>query len=206
MQRRQWPVGLLLATGLVLAGCGSDTADEPTGGPSSGAATSVPTTRTLDGGAELDDQTTTWFATFCSGVSEFQTALGSMNADTPAEAGQGMAQTGQQLTELGERLADTPPPTFDGGADYAAQTATGFQELGPALTRLGQQAGELDPDDEAAAQAWAAQVDRELTPLASSMQGLDGIDMAPDTEQALLRIPECAALSNAADPRTAPTS
>ncbi len=222
MNRRTTGLSVALAAGLLLAGCSSGSTD--TAGSSSAAvttaassSTSAPSTTpsttpskstsaatasatpstagsTLtagDGSGELDEQTTTWFSTFCSGL----TGLTDLQSISSAQqASQVLQRVGTQMTDTGQKLATLGPPTFTAGDQMAASSIESLNQIGPAFVSFGERAATIQENDMAATQQFATDFQTQLAPL----QNLTKIKLDPQTQQAVMAIPECTQVMGAA--------
>ncbi len=225
MKRPTTALAVVLAAGLMLAGCssgGTDTASsassvassasssettssatssssssaEPT---ASATATAAPTLTAGDGSGELDAQTTTWFSTFCTGlagVADLRTI------SSAQQASQVLQRVGTDMTTTASQLAALAPPTFTGGDGLAESAINSFNQIGPAFVSFGQRAGTIEDNDEAATQQFAADFQAQLAPLAS----LTKIQLDPATQQAVSAIPECNQVMNAVGGSGAPAT
>lgn len=215
MNRRTTGLSVAMAAGLLLAGCSSGSTD--TAGSSSAAvataassstsasskstsapapASAAPSTAgsTLtagDGSGELDEQTTTWFSTFCSGL----TGLTDLQSISSAQqASQVLQRVGTQMTDTGQKLATLGPPTFTAGDQMAASSIESLNQIGPAFVSFGERAATIQENDMAATQQFATDFQTQLAPL----QNLTKIKLDPQTQQAVMAIPECTQVMGAA--------
>ncbi len=147
--------------------------------------------------AQLDAQTTTWFETFCGGVSPIvQEAQGINSSGDPAAAQQAgvtlFQKMGAAFTDTSAKLAATPPPTFDGGADVAAKLAAGLSESGSTVSAFATKFAAINPSDTAAMQQATADLTTQLTEAFKPVQSLSELD--PSIGAAAQQIPACQAL------------
>ncbi|WP_206426007.1 hypothetical protein [Nakamurella antarctica] len=93
-------------------------------------------------GAPLDEATTTWFATFCTGITPLASVgLLAAKAD-PADQAANKAlagpigEAGVAMSNAATTLASAPVPTFDGGDKFASSVVPKIQKLGAAFTTI----------------------------------------------------------------------
>lgn len=229
VKRPTTALAVVLAAGLMLAGCSSGSTDtasstssvassasssaasaetttSATSSSSSSAepmdsagATAAPTLTAGDGSGELDAQTTTWFSTFCTGLAGVADL---QTISSAQQASQVLQRVGTDMTNTASQLAALAPPTFSGGDGLAASAVNSFNQIGPAFVSFGQRAGTIGENDEAATQQFAADFQAQLAPLAS----LTKIQLDPATQQAVSAIPECNQVMNAVGGSGAPAT
>ena len=92
----------------------------------------------------LDEQTTTWFATFCTGFTGLRDSFASVQSDLAGATGttpqETQAAVAAVITDLGTKLqglaTDTealPPPTIENGQQMATAAVDGFNDIGAAM-------------------------------------------------------------------------
>lgn len=203
--KRSVVTSVMAAGVLLVAGCSSTNS----GGTSSTAAATTSASSSAEsaeasasGGAaaaELDAQSTTWFETLCGGVAPVaelaQTADTSGLSDAAAQQKgvELITEFGTALSDTGAALADTPPPTFDGGEDFASTMSDGLTESGTQMAALAESFGAIDPADTAALQAAVTALPDDLATAVAPLSALGDID--PAISAAAQEIPACAALN-----------
>jgi hypothetical protein len=210
VNRSSW-ISVLAAGGLLVAGCSSSsgtaapaTTSSPSASSSSSSASSSSSSKssatssaddssTAASAAELDDATTTWFTTFCTGLTDVgQYASPDTSGQTVSEAQSTVvtAYTGISAgaAKLAGDLQATPPPTIEGGDQVAASFVTGFQSLADIYGRGAQTISALTPSTEADLKTAIDAIEEE----AKGAQPESTPDLDPGVEAAVEQIPACA--------------
>lgn len=190
----------VVAAGLfVVAGCsssGSSTSSSTVASTTTAASTSAGSS--ANGGAapaELDAQSTTWFETLCSGVAPVaelaKTADTSGLSDAAAQQKgvELITQFGAALSDTGATLADTPPPTFDGGEEFATTMSNGLTESGSQMADLAKSFGSIDPTDTAALEEAVASLPDDLSAAVAPLSAIGDLDAG--VSAAAQEIPSC---------------
>lgn len=166
-------------------------------GSSTGASPSLPiegpTATTTVGGdtTTLDEQSTAWFDTACSGLAPLtQLGQSASQVSDPTQLGSILTQLGGAMTTTASSLGSLPPPTFEGGDALAEQTTAALGKFGPSLSALGAKAATLSPTDTAGGQQFLG----ELQSTFSELPGLLAFDVTPDLQKAIAAVPSCTAL------------
>ncbi len=208
---------------LTLTACGGGT-DEATSSSSTTpvtAATSAtgaaPTADTSSAGTDgsagavtLDEQSTTWFATFCTGFTGLEDSFSSIESDLADATGTTVAEKqaavagvisdlGTQLKGVATEAGSVPPPTIENGTEMAAAAVDGFNQIGDAMIAAADEFAQAPVTDEATLKAAATQLQTSLQQTAGEAQtAFSAIDMKeqPGLEEAVSAIPECAALNS----------
>lgn len=139
----------------------------------------------------VDEQTATWFDTFCTGVA----ALGDLGPDGGATTAQQAAvqfrTIGETFTTTAEKLSALPPPTIDGGEEVARQLVTNMQKGGPVFTEYGRKLALLDPDDRAARDKFQAEFQAAVANL-----DITNFTPPPAAKAAVRAVPSCRVLGS----------
>ena len=211
MKRASIVAGIVAAT-VLLAACSSssDTAGSSTAAATSAASssptsstaaasslsatsTSAPSSSAITIGGdttELDEQTATWFDTFCTGMAPLgELQSGASTITSVQQLSEQMTSIGTALTDTGAKLAALPPPTFEGGDQVAQQLQANMQQGGPVFTDYGQKALQLDPNDQAAGNQFLADFQAATADL-----GIANFEPTPAVRQAVRAVPECQTL------------
>lgn len=198
------------AAAILVAGCGSDagsaaTTSAATTSTSSSMASStssatekstvispsVTATTTVGGGAtSLDAQSTAWFETLCTGVAPLADLPAKMSSvSSGQELGTAMTTVGTAFTDTAGKLADQPPPTFEGGQDLAANTQTAMQSFGQTFQDFAARASQLQDGDSAGQQKFLSDFQA-----AMSQSPIAKMELTPDVQESVKQIPACRAL------------
>jgi hypothetical protein len=104
---------------------------------------------------------------------------------------------GDAFTNTASKLSSTPPPTFDKGPELASKFIQAMSKAGPALKDAAGKISSADVTDGASLQQAMQQASGALS---QSMDGLDlmgGYELDQKTQDAIEKLPECKALSDA---------
>ena len=145
--------------------------------------------------AELDEATTTWFTTFCTGLADIgQYAQPDTAGQTLTEAQSTVvtAYTGLSASaaKAAGALQGTQPPTITDGDGLAAGFVTAFQNLADVYGRGAQTVAALTPSTEADLKSAIDDVEEE----AKGAKPESMPDLDPDVESAVEQLPECSKL------------
>lgn len=173
---------------------------EPTssGDASSSSMDTAPTT-TVGGEGTLDETSTKWFETYCSGVSpaldeakKLSSAMGG-SANDPKALLKTLSSTftvmGKSFTSTAKDLADVPAPTFSGGDTLASTVLKAMNTYGPKFTELGTELAKADPNDPNSL--------KKLQSIGSDMAGLQDLarfKVDSRTLAAIKEVPSCKSL------------
>jgi hypothetical protein len=210
---------VLAAGGLLVAGCGSSSGTAaPANTATSAASSSISSSSissssvssssssakssevgssTQASAAELDEATTTWFTTFCTGIADigqYTQPDTSGQTLTEAQATVVTAYTGLSASaaKAAGSLQATQPPTITGGDGVAADFVTAFQNLADVYGRGAQTVAALTPSAESDLKDAIDAVENEAKGAKpGSMPDLD-----PGVESAVGQLPECAKLGS----------
>jgi hypothetical protein len=131
-------------------------------------------------------------------VAQSLTTLGSTAQTDPAAAVKKVvtlfAALGASLTKTGTALHKLPPPAFAGGDAFAAQVVKAFGAAGPAITA---EAKKLASDPSSLADGMGG-LSGSLTKAVAPLKDLQGLKIAPATQEAILALPACAKLKSLA--------
>ena len=150
--------------------------------------------------AALDAQTTAWFDTLCMGIAPIKQAesLASQTGSDPTTQQKAVVSTLKTLSEAfiatSASLAGTPPPTFDGGAEFATKVTTGLFSAGGGLSSGATKFAAVDPTDAAAMKAAVATLQTDLESAVKPLQAMSTLD--PAVKSATEQIPSCKALGS----------
>lgn len=217
--KRLTPAALLVAGALLLSACSSnsDTAGsssasarssetsvaasstEPSGSASSGPETAATTAASSAAAAPIDAQTTAWFDTLCTGIAPIK-SVESAGPETPnpdpAAGQQALISAIQTLsgafTSTSATLATTPPPTFEGGAEFASTVTTGLGATGADLAKSAETFAAVDPSDASKLAAAKTTLQADLIKAVGPLQSISGLD--PAIQAATTEIPSCKSL------------
>jgi len=105
------------------------------------------------------------------------------------ELGDAMNTVGTAFTDTAGKLADQPPPTFDGGQELATNTQTAMQSFGQTFQDFGARAAQIQDGDQAAQQQFLTDFQAAIgqSPIAQ-------MQLAPEVQQAVKQIPACQTL------------
>lgn len=221
-------IGAALAASLLLSACGGGTDNATTSSSTTTSSTAAATTEitesTTSSAADttgsatdssstvaplaLDQQSTAWFANFCTGFaglkdsfSSLQSQMGQVTATTPQEQ---QAAVAALITELGNKLkglatssSSVPAPTIENGPEMAQAAIDGFNQIGDAMIGAATQFGQTTVTDEASLKAAATQLQTTLETEAQKAQtAFSAIDTqsTPGLDAAVAQIPECASM------------
>ncbi|WP_111767890.1 hypothetical protein [Nakamurella deserti] len=218
---------LILAVALVvalLAGCGSDSDEGATTSvspsvaagssdpaPSSDATTAGSSTAGSATAAamQLDEQSTAWFANFCTGFvglrdsfSSVQTDLANAGGTTVTEkqaaAAGVISGLGEKLKSLATSAGALPPPTIENGEQMVTTAVDGFNTLGDAIIGAADEFARAPVTDQASFEAAATQLQTSLQEVfadtQSSFAAIDTMEQ-PGLDQAVAAIPQCAEMA-----------
>lgn len=163
---------------------------------SSSSEDTAPTT-TVGGESTLDETSTKWFDTYCSGVSpalEEAKKLSSIGGTSDPKAlfktlSSTMTTMGNAFTQTAQKLEGVPAPTFNGGDTLAATVLKVMKEYGPKFTELGTELAKADPSDPKSME--------KLSTLGSSMSDLQDLakfKVDSKTLAAIKEVPSCTPL------------
>jgi hypothetical protein len=212
---------LILGAALVvslLTGCSSDSGEGAASTPSAATSSAEPApTSSPDatGGSstgaavELDEQSSAWFANFCTGFvglrdsfSSVQTDLanagGSTVEEKQAAAAGVISQLGEKLKSLATSAGALPPPTIENGEEMVTTAIDGFNTLGDSIIGAADEFARAPVTDQASFEAAATQLQTSLqTVFADTQSSFDAIDTMeqPGLDQAVAAIPECAEMA-----------
>ena len=220
--KRLTPAALLVTGALLLSACssnsdtsGSSSAAAPTSAATSNAAASSETSGSGEGSApdtaatagassavaaaSTDAQTTAWFDALCTGIAPIKSVesagLGTQNPD-PAAGQQALigaiTTLSSAFTSTSATLATTPPPTFDGGAQFASTVTTGLGTTGTDLAKSAETFAAVDPSDAATLAAAKTTLQADLIKAVGPLQSISGLD--PAIQAATTEIPSCKSL------------
>ena len=150
--------------------------------------------------AALDAQTTAWFDALCTGVAPIKKAesLASQTGSDPTTQQKAVVSTLKTLSEAfiatSASLAGTPPPTFDGGAEFATKVTSGLLSAGGGLSSGATKFAAVDPTDAAAMKAAVATLQTDLESAVKPLQAMSTLD--PAVQSATEQIPSCKALGS----------
>lgn len=211
--KRLSPATLLVAGTLLLSACSSSaTSNSSSTAASSAVATSSPSSSEETGSgatsaasssagavASIDAQTTAWFDALCTGIAPIK-SVENAGLDTPnpdPAAGQqqliGAIKTlSSAFTSTSATLATTPPPTFDGGAQFASTVTTGLGTTGTDLAKSAETFAAVDPSDASKLAAAKTTLKADLIKAVGPLQSISGLD--PAIQAATTQIPSCKSL------------
>ena len=160
---------------------GTEGMTEPTGDMSM-SMSMTPTTTAGGDTTELDETSTTWISTVCTGLAPVSD-LSNMQMDSPEEAASALGELGSALTGTADELTQLEPPTFEGGAELADRITAAFKDLGASMTEA----------SEAAAGGDTAALQEAVGSIMSSenVQQLGSIGTTPEIQAAVAEIPAC---------------
>jgi hypothetical protein len=176
-------------------------ASEPVGSSGSAGSSQLATAESsapAPGGTELDETSTTWVVTFCTGfadIAEFTSPDTGMGKDETiqavVDAYQGMADAASAAADA---LENTPAPTFAGGERMATGVHDWFRDVAEAY---GDGAASIAAGDYDTSSDLKADIDAIETQVNTANarlgQTLGSVD--PDVGRAIAAQPECAALA-----------
>lgn len=156
----------------------------------------------------LDEQSTTWFTTFCNGFTglkdsftSVQSDLAGTSGDTPqaqqAAIATVISDLGTKLKGLATDTGSVPPPTVENGEQMATAAVDGFNAIGDAMINAADEFAATPVTDTATLQAAAVQLQTSLQEEATKAQtAFSAIDTSsePGLDEAIGQIPECADL------------
>ena len=159
--------------------------------PSTGIAVSVTATTTVGGGATtLDAQSTAWFETMCTGVAPLANLEQTMKSvSSGQELGAAMGTLGTAFTDTAGKLANQPPPTFEGGQELASNTQTAMQSFGQTFQDFATRATQIQDGDTAGQQQFLTDFQTAL-----GQSPFTQMKLTPEIQQAVAAIPSCQAV------------
>ncbi|MEO5834938.1 MAG: hypothetical protein ABIR83_16425 [Nakamurella sp.] len=214
-------IGAAVAASLVLTACGGaasgtgTTSPAETSGRTDSSGVHTANSSSSDTGprvepAVLDEQTASWFRTFCGsitdiGASATAVTAGVQSADstkTPAEL---QAAFGGAVSDFGTRfraaagmIGAAPAPTIDGGADLANGTISAFSGVGDTMTAAADTFKATPVTDAAsftaAAAALQTDVQAGLVSIQEALKPLQTV-LTPEIQAAVTEIPGCKGLT-----------
>lgn len=176
----------------------TSSANDSTSESSSDGTSTVDTsaTTTVGGASTLDDTSTQWFTTYCSGlapaldqVKNLSSTMTSAGSDPKAlmkKLAPLFSTMGSAFTKTAKSLDGVPVPTFNGGDTLAKTVTTAMNEFGPKFTELGSALSKGD----AAAMSKLQDLSKDI----SGLQELARFKVDARTLSAIKEIPSCAPL------------
>jgi hypothetical protein len=138
----------------------------------------------------LDAQSTTWFDTFCTGVSPLTDLQdGTTQIITVQDLSTALTNLGTAFQNTGNQLSALPPPTFEGADTVAQQLESGLISGGQTFLDYGRRALTIDPNDTAAQQQFVQDFQA-----AASQSAVSTFKPTDEVKQAVLQIPSCKTL------------
>ncbi|WP_157970731.1 hypothetical protein [Nakamurella deserti] len=152
----------------------------------------------------LDEQSVTWFTTFCGSTTAIQEAssnVGSIQPDpaaAPAEQqatlATGVSDYGNVFKKAATDIAAVPPATIEGGQELADGATSAYGQVGDAMIAAAEKFAATPVTDQASLQAAATTLGTEVqasaTTIQESLAPLESI-LTPELGAAVEKIPGC---------------
>lgn len=167
------------------------------------------------GDGALDAQSSNWFNTACTGMQPLggmlatvmgvamgAAGVGGTSAAAPdAAALQGqlvsaLDAAGAALSDTADKLADTPPPTFDKGEQMAADFINYLKSTGPKVSEIADKVKASPVTDTASLGAAFSQIQSLSAGDLDGADPLSGYGLDPATEKAVEELPACKAMQS----------
>lgn len=218
--KRLTPAALLAAGALLLSACGADSGDSTSSAPtllptSSGVSSDItvggvgaapdtamataPAIATSSPDAALDAQSAAWFDALCTEIAPI-TAVQNVGDDAAGQSAAARWQAkldalhtlSQAFSATSARLAASPPPTFNGGADFAEKLTTGLSTAASSLSDAADKLDAVDPNDASALAAAQPVFKINVLQAVAALQTVSQLD--PAVVAAVRGIPSCQTL------------
>jgi hypothetical protein len=186
----------------------ASSAPESSGGPASSEATESSAAGTTIGNnsAGLDEASTKWFDTFCTGFGAFgdlqktQSQLSGAAKDPKAAQVAivtSFKKIGSVFSSTAASLKDLPPPTFNGGPEFAGKVVPVLAQFGSTLTDAANKAAAVDMTKDPSGLTTALSgVSSQMSSVTSAMGDLQKLKITPQTQAAIEAIPSCQKLKS----------